>query len=198
MSIRVHHGIIPFMKINSLQIRNSLLIALVFSLILAMPVFAGGEAEQTGLTSFKTMDIYGNEATQQIFATNAITLVNVWGTFCPPCLEEMPALGELAREYASKGVGIVGIVADVVPNPSGIGMINLDTAIQIAAQTKAEYPHLIISEDLQKTRLGNVQAVPETFFVDSKGKVIGQTVVGARSKAAWKILIEKHLSAVQK
>jgi hypothetical protein len=77
-------------------------------------------------------------------------------------------------------------------------MINLDTAIQIAAQTKAEYPHLIISEDLQKTRLGNVQAVPETFFVDSKGKVIGQTVVGARSKAAWKILIEKHLSAVQK
>jgi len=186
------------MKINSLQIRNSLLIALVFSLILAMPVFAGGEAEQTGLTSFKTMDIYGNEATQQIFATNAITLVNVWGTFCPPCLEEMPALGELAREYASKGVGIVGIVADVMPNPSGIGMINLDTAIQIAAQTKAEYPHLIISEDLQKTRLGNVQAVPETFFVDSKGKVIGQTVVGARSKAAWKILIEKHLSAVQK
>ena len=109
----------------------------------------------------------------------------------------MPGLGELSREFSDKGVGIVGIVTDVYPNQAG-QLINVDKALQIVNQTQADYPHLLLSEDLMKTRLGNVQAVPETFFVDSNGNVVGKTHVGARSKTAWKLLVEQTLKAVQK
>lgn len=158
---------------------------------------AAGEGEQQSFKSFVTYDLAGNTVNQEIFAANTVTLVNVWATFCPPCLQEMPGLGELSREFSDKGVGIVGIVTDVYPNQAG-QFINVDKALQIVNQTQADYPHLLLSEDLMKTRLGNVQAVPETFFVDSNGNVVGKTHVGARSKTAWKLLVEQTLKAVQK
>ena len=39
-------------------------------------------------------------------------LVNVWSTWCEPCVEEMPELLATARRYASRGLGIVLISAD--------------------------------------------------------------------------------------
>ena len=52
------------------------------------------------------------------------------------------------------------------------------------------------SEDLYNLRLKNVQVVPETFFVDNKGTIVGETIYGARDKAAWKKIIESHLKLV--
>ena len=49
----------------------------------------------------KTLD--GEEVTEEIFANADLTMVNIWGTFCGPCIEEMPYLGEISREYEEKG-----------------------------------------------------------------------------------------------
>jgi len=181
-------------KVQKLIVFVAVPIMLVVS---ALPLVAGGNEEMQHFGAFTTFDLTGKQIDQSIFAANTLTLVNVWATFCPPCLQEMPGLGELAREYQGKGVGIVGVVTDVYPNAAGSGMQNLALALQIVEQTKADYPHLLLSGDLQKTRLGNVQAVPETFFVDSQGRVVGQTHVGARSKSAWKSLIESYLAAMR-
>ena len=45
------------------------------------------------MPAFTTKDLDGNEVTEEIFAKKDLTVVNIWGTFCTPCIGEMPALG---------------------------------------------------------------------------------------------------------
>src|SRR5260221_5135090 len=39
-------------------------------------------------------------------------VVNFWASWCAPCVKEMPALSELQRQYAKKGIAFVGIGVD--------------------------------------------------------------------------------------
>lgn len=171
-------------------------LAVIFlALVPLLPLAAMGQgASGQGLTDFWTLDIHGNEITQEIFAPYQLTLVNVWATYCQPCLREMPALAELDDAYEEKGVNVIGIVTDVYHSDQQIFANNLETAYRIIAQTGADYLHLLPSEDLVEARLQYVQAVPETFFVDSKGNVVGETYIGARSKSAWESIIKNLLT----
>ena len=59
--------------------------------------------------TFTTEDLDGNKITNELFADNKITMINIWGTFCGPCIREMPELAKLSEDYKSKGVEIIGI-----------------------------------------------------------------------------------------
>jgi thiol-disulfide isomerase/thioredoxin len=39
-------------------------------------------------------------------------LLNFWATWCPPCLREMPALDRVQREFAARGLAVVGLAID--------------------------------------------------------------------------------------
>ena len=39
-------------------------------------------------------------------------LVNFWATWCEPCRDESPMLNELAKQYAAKGLQVVGVSMD--------------------------------------------------------------------------------------
>ena len=138
---------------------------------------------------FTAESLAGEEVTQEIFADADLTMVNVWGTFCTPCIQEMPYLGELAEEYADKNVAFLGIVSDVY-EPGD------ETAQQIIDETGADYLHVIHSEDLYNNFLRLVQVVPTTVFVDSNGMRVGDTLMGARDKESWIEEIELRLEAV--
>ena len=133
----------------------------------------------------------GNEVTQELFADYDLTMVNIWATFCSPCIGEMPELGELKAEYADKGVNIVGIVVDV-QNPDGsISPEMVQTAEDIVAQTGADYTHLLPSDSLNEALLSGVSAVPTTVFVDSEGNIVEDGVfVGAHDKGDWQSIID--------
>ena len=47
------------------------------------------------LGEFTATDLAGNEVTQSVFEGHPVTMVNVWATFCGPCLREMPDLGAI-------------------------------------------------------------------------------------------------------
>lgn len=63
--------------------------------------------------SFKSIDLDGTEISSDLYSNNKITMVNIWGTFCGPCIREMPDLAKLSQEYKSKGVEIIGIPIDI-------------------------------------------------------------------------------------
>lgn len=149
------------------------------------------EPQGPGLTSFSTVDLDGNAVTQDVFADYDITMVNIWATFCSPCIGEMPELGQLKAEYADKGVSIVGIVVDV-QNPDGsIDPDMVQAAKDIVAQTGADYTHLLPSQSLNDALLSGVSAVPTTVFVDSKGNILQDGVfVGAHDKGDWQSIID--------
>ena len=151
------------------------------------------EPVSIGLTSFQTQDIYGGEFNQDIFQDYSLTLVNVWGTFCGPCLDEMPSLGELQKEYASKGVNIVGIVVDVQDEDMNVMEDQRELAKEIAAGTGADYTHLLISEEMIDSVLNQFDAIPASFFVDSDGNIVGEFYIGSREKEDWVTIIEENI-----
>ena len=141
---------------------------------------------------FKTKTLDGKDVNQDIFAEADLTMVNIWGTFCGPCIREMPDLGELSREYADKGFRMVGIISDV-SQPED------ETALEIVDKTEADYTHLVIPDDanMQYRILRNAQVVPTTIFLDKNGNQVGETYPGAKSKKQWIAVIDKMLEKVQ-
>ena len=150
----------------------------------------GGEA----LGNFTTEDLEGNQVTQAIFSEKELTMVNIWGTFCSPCISEMPDLAALNQEYQEEGFQVVGIVIDIVDSSGQASAQGIATAQYIAEMTGAEYTHLIPSQDLINNKLKDVSAVPETIFVDENGVQVGETYQGARSKEAWQEIIQQLLN----
>lgn len=158
---------------------------------------AGQTTEQAGvLSSFSTTDLDGNTVDQSVLADYDLTMVNVWATFCRPCIKEMPDLGELAQEYADENVQIIGLVSDVLNTDGTISEEQVQTARDIVEQTGADYLHLLPSADLFGV-LGQISAVPTTFFVDSEGEQVGYAVVSAQSKDKWVETIDAMLAEVQ-
>ena len=148
------------------------------------------------MSQFTATDLDGNEVDQSIFADYKLTMINVWGTFCPPCIHEMPDLGEIAEEYADKDVRIVGLVADSL-NPDGtISEEQVETAKEIVEKTGANYLHILPSPDLYHV-LSAATALPTTFFVDSEGNQVGRAVISAQSKDKWTETIESMLAEVE-
>lgn len=41
-----------------------------------------------------------------------VVLLNFWATWCPPCLEEIPALDELHRDLGDQGLSVVGVALE--------------------------------------------------------------------------------------
>lgn len=160
------------------------------------------EQPQAQAGIFQTMqmtDFDGNEVDKSLFEGHRLTMVNIWATFCNPCLSEMPELGELAAEYAKEegGVQIIGICTDITDLSGNTTQEAVDGAKQIVEMTGAAYPHLIPNDEFMAFLMQEVPGVPTTFFVDENGEVIGDEVVGAKSKDAWQKEIESRLAMLE-
>ena len=137
--------------------------------------------------SFTVKDLDGNDvSSDELFAAKDLTVVNFWGTFCGPCINEMPELGEWSRSMP-ENVQIIGVLVDVNSADDEDGVA---AAKQIVADTGADYPQLIGNEDFNV--FASVSAVPTTIFVDREGNVVGGTVVGA-DVAQYKAFVEEYL-----
>ena len=138
---------------------------------------AGTETETEKFPAFETTDTKGNKVTEKIFADKDITMVNVWGTFCGPCINEMPELQKI-YESLPKNANLIGIVADV---PEGM-KDGVDNANYIEKQTGVKYTNLTLSDSLNGFAK-RFYAVPSTIFVDKDGNIIGDLVMGANIDA---------------
>ena len=162
----------------------------------------GGESSQetgsgTGvLAGFTAQDLEGNDVDDSIFDGYDVTMINVWGTFCGPCIQEMPDLGQLAEDYADKGVQIVGIVSDATDYEGGYLEENVELAKEIVEETGAGYVHLLPSQDVLNRVLTSIQVVPTTFFVDSEGNQLGGIVTGSKSYDDWTAILDQKLEEV--
>lgn len=93
-----------------------------------------------------------------------ILVINYWATWCPPCLEEMPAFSRLHDKYSAKGVTFVGIGIDVP-----------DKIRHYRDSAKISYPLLVGGMDVAGTgaELGNKhQALPFTAVFNRQRELI--------------------------
>ena len=160
---------------------KTVILLFVISIVLLSGCTAAGRKENSSGIVFEARDMEGNTINEDVFSRSKLTMVNVWATYCNPCLVEMPGLGELAGEYNSKEYQIIGIVSDVQESS---GQKAVDLAADLIARTGADYTHLLLNESLYYALLTNVSAVPTTFFIDEDGNIL-DTVVGSMEKSAW-------------
>ncbi len=156
----------------------------------------GGEAggdETTSEDGTAAVEIESVEYAS-LFEGHKLTMINVWATFCGPCINEMPDLGEIASEYADKGLQIVGIPVDVLNQDGSISEEMVATAKEIVAATGANYLHILPAED-NYALLAQSMYVPTTFFFDEEGNQLGESYVGSRSKADWTAIIDELLES---
>ena len=148
------------------------------------------------LSNLATKDINGKEFSSKDFAKYDLTMVNVFATWCTACVKEIPDLVELQKEMKDKGVNIVGVVTDTVDN-NGENIDAIEKAKLIQEKTKASYQFLMPDRTNFNDRLSGIQAMPETFFVDKNGKIVGNTYSGAKDIKEWKEIIEKELMNIK-
>lgn len=97
-----------------------------------------------------------------------VVLLNIWGTFCPPCIYEMPSLERLHKAYGDSGLKIVAVSIDDAVSEDSVRAFakNLGVTFEILHD-----PTHQIERTLQVT------GYPETFVVGTEGtirrKVIG-------------------------
>lgn len=159
---------------------------------------AGREDDVPCVGDFTTQDVFGEVYTQDMFGEYDLTLVNAFATWCSPCVNEMPELEQLRQAFEEKGVKL-GVVAMVMDARTSTGV---DQGILIKAQLLhelcgAQFPFLIPDEGALNGRLSGLEAYPESFFVDTSGKIVGESYLGARDVEQWTKIVEQELAKLE-
>lgn len=155
------------------------MIAPLFALILAMAVLAGcasdpAPSEDAPLSSFSADTLDGGSFTQDGIKSKDVTVINFWGTFCPPCIAEMPDLASYAKALPDN-VQLITVCLDAVDAES------MEKARAILDAAGYEGVTLLPGDDPDFLSLcQSIQAVPTTIFVDSSGKIADNPIVGGQ------------------
>lgn len=147
--------------------------------------------------TFRATDINGKEYTEELFRKYDLTLVNVFTTWCSPCIGEMPALEKFRKEMEAKGIGIASFVYDTVTETGDPDPGALETAKQLQKKASLGFPMLLPDRSILGGRLKGITSYPETFFVDKNGNIVGETYLGTHSFAEWKKIAENELAALK-
>ncbi|MGH7310879.1 MAG: TlpA disulfide reductase family protein [Candidatus Rokuibacteriota bacterium] len=90
-----------------------------------------------------------------------ILLINFWATWCPPCLEEMPALERLWRQHKDNEFVLLAVSLDSDPGLVGPFLTRHRLTFPVALDPKFEVANLY-----------GVRALPATFVVDRLGNLV--------------------------
>lgn len=142
-----------------------------FCLLLALLlIFCASALAEEGLTALSTTDMEGHAVTQDIFANYDLTLVNIWATWCPYCIQEMPSFSKLTG-ILPENVNFITICTDAAEQKS--------LAEDILRESNANFQTLMASPELYDLIAAQVTAFPTTLFLDSAGRPAASPLVGA-------------------
>jgi len=122
---------------------------------------------------FTLSDLYGNQVSLSNFRGKVVVL-NIWTTWCKPCVEEMPNFQSFHQDYANAGITVIainrkeepGTVSNLVQQYGLTFTVLLDTSGQVSNTYQP---------DQKKT-------LPTTFFIDKAGIIREKRIGGPIGK----------------
>ncbi len=106
-------------------------------------------------------------------------VLNIWGTRCPPCREEMPELVRFHDTHKDKDAIVLGIAIDF---PS-FAYAKLDEVISFADDYLIDFTILLSDSSItEKMGLGRLEGLPTTYIFTPEGDVVGMQIGGITKK----------------
>ena len=116
-----------------------------------------------------------------------VVLLNIWATWCAPCVKEMPSMEKLYQELKDEGLEILAVSIDETGS---------EAVRPFMEKHKLNFPALTDTEGKTKT-LYQTTGVPESFIIDRDG-IIVEKIIGPREWATpgainyFRSLIQKN------
>jgi cytochrome c biogenesis protein CcmG/thiol:disulfide interchange protein DsbE len=110
-------------------------------------------------------------------------IVNFWASWCVPCKDEAPFLQRTYERYRKQGLVVLGVDVEDLRRD----------ARRFIARYGITYPNV---RDGRKETIGKwgVTGYPETFFVDRKGRLVGERIQGGADLERNKETFEESLA----
>ncbi len=115
------------------------------------------------LGTFESQTLEGDTLSQDILADYDLTVINIWATWCPPCIAEMADL-QIVSESLPDNVNFFTICDDATEQR--------ELAQTILDENGCTFPVLEVSDSVDENIMRRVQSFPTTLFVNSEGYVV--------------------------
>jgi cytochrome c biogenesis protein CcmG, thiol:disulfide interchange protein DsbE len=112
-------------------------------------------------------------------------VLNFWASWCAPCKKEAPALEQLWHEYRGRGVAFVGIDSNDAASD----------ARRFVDAHGITYPIVSDAHGLVAANRYDVADLPATYFVDRRGRLLAEHVLGPVSEGQFEAQFRRGLKA---
>lgn len=145
---------------------------------------ADSNKDDVKFPEFTAKTVSGEDISSDVFKDSKLTVVNVWGSWCGPCVQEIPELQKLYENMKDKNVNVIGLAQDAGSD--------IDAVKEVLDKSKVTYQN-IVPEGVTEGFVMSLMAFPTTFFVDSEGNIVS-TIQGARDLDGFTKIVEDLLA----
>jgi peroxiredoxin len=125
------------------------------------------------VADFALPELQGGRRVQLSDLHGKVVFINVWATWCQPCIDEMPTIQQLYEQMRSRGLEVLTISLD----PLGAQIVE-----PFMRRYDLSFPVLLDTKS-QVEKLYGTTGVPESFIVDKNGRLV-EKVIGPRDWSA--------------
>jgi peroxiredoxin len=155
-------------------------------------LFSGSKFPQVGdaAPDFTLYELNGSSYKLSDYKGKAAVVINFWGTFCPPCIEEMPLIQSQYDKWKDSGeLEVLGVNV-------GEPVVTVGSFVK---KNKITFP-ILLDEGAVRKRYG-ANSYPTTFFVNKEGiiehKFEGQLKAGGPKDQDIEYWLNKMLGKVE-
>jgi cytochrome c biogenesis protein CcmG, thiol:disulfide interchange protein DsbE len=106
-----------------------------------------------------------------------VVMLNIWATWCPPCVTELPSMQRVYETFADQGLEILAVAVDALPGERQADGRVVGVVSEFADRFGLTFP-VALDPTGGTERLLEVNYLPTTFLIDREGRIRVREVGG--------------------
>lgn len=133
-----------------------------------------GKEKASDSKSEVTVQIKSWEDTQKIIASHKgkVVVLDLWATYCDPCMKEFPHLVELHNKYGSEKLVCLSVSCDYEGIPGEPPESKKEQVLEFLTKSKATFTNILLNVESDEVwRVLELAAIPAVFVYDAQGNL---------------------------